>query len=367
MKASRLITVLGALAVVSGAAAQSTQAWVRETDLSNGMIYDIPLQPTGGTFAPPLAISTTGNTFELYAKGTAWDTKVYLLDTKIVRAYSPVADFQVTTEDPYVRGDVTSGRYVRRTRADRPFSVNVQVSGLVPGSPSQAENAVYFATHGCNYDPATYSGLEQSQYLIHDGNVGNGTILMNPVYHELNTPLATKACGEMVYTMVRYAADGLPDTIIAQPKIEVWPVAEAAIENIAENQVFIDRIPTVFLHYKDLYPDSRTYAQIYRGHAVLGTAGTQIAVSERKLGRHYNPDEAAEPATVPQTISVAVEGLSNYTPVDGIYTVEIYTETPFFNRAAERLAVVTFEVDRVISSRGKLSTSEEQKAPEASP
>lgn len=362
MKSSCLALALLATALVSlapPAAAQSTQAWVRETDLSNGMIYDIPLQPNGGTFAPPLAISTTGNTFELYARGTAWDTKVYLLDTKIIRAYSPAAQFTIATEDPYVRGDFTSSRYVKRTRADRPFTMNIAVSGLVATSPSQAERAVYFATHGCNYNTQTYSGLDLPQYLIHEGTLGNGTVALGPLYHELTGASASKACGEMVFTMVRYAADGVPDTIIAQPKIEVWPVASATVENLAASQIFIDRIPEVIFHYTDLYPDSRTYAQIYAGPAVLGTVGTVISATERKMGQYYNPTSGDLPATVPQTLSISVEGLSNYTPVDGIYTLEIITQTPFFSRAPERLAVITFEVDRVISSRGKLSTAEE--------
>jgi hypothetical protein len=340
-----------------------TQAWVRETDVTTGQMYDIALPTSlGGPFKPTLAIAQAGNTFQLYARGTAWDTKVYLLDTKLIRAYSPTAAFAINTEDPYVRGNVTSGQYVRRTRADRPFSMSIQVSGLVPGSPSQAENAVYFTTNGTNYNPTTYSGLNETPYQIHAGNVTNGTINLGPLYHELTGTTATKACGEMKYTMVRYAADGIPDTIIAEPKIEVWPVATATVENVSANQVFIDKIPLVVFHYKDLYPDSRTYVQIYKGPAVLGTVGTIVQTTERKMGTYYNPG-AGEPATVPQTLSVGVDGLSNYTPKDGIYTVEILTQTPFFNRATERLLVVTFEVDRVISSRGKLSTAEGATSP----
>ncbi|HSI65232.1 MAG TPA: hypothetical protein VLE43_19050 [Candidatus Saccharimonadia bacterium] len=360
MKSTRLNILLLLVASQVGLLAQSpsTQAWVRETDLANGMIYDIPLAANGGMFTPPLPISETGNIFELYARGTAWDTKVYLLDTKLIRAYSPASAFAINTEDSYIRGDVASGRYVRRTRADRPFSMTIQVSGLVPGSANQAENAVYFSTSGINYNPTTYSGLEEDEYVIQEGNVTNGTINLGPLYHELTGTSASKACGEMKYTMVRYAADGVPDTIIAQPKIEVWPVATATVENISANQVFIDRIPLVVFNYKDLYPDSRTYVQIYKGPAVLGTVGTIVETTERKMGAYYNPTGGTEPATVPQTLSVGVEGLSNYTPKDGIYTVEIITETPFFGRATERLAVVTFEVDRVISSRGKLSTAE---------
>lgn len=333
------------------------EAWVRETDLSTGLVYDIPLGPDGGMFTPPLPISEAGNTFELFARGTAWDTNVYLLDTKLIRAYAPVATLQVVSEDPYIRGDAGATRYVKRTRADRPYQVHVRTSGLVPGSPNPAENSVYYALHGCNYNPQTLSGIGQEQYLVEEGNLGNVDVTLGPIYHELNSPTATGACGEHIFTLVRHAADGVPDTVLAQPTLQVWPVASAEVENISAGQVFIDKIPSVVFHYKNTYPDSRTYVQIYPGPATLGTSGTVVTGSERRFGAHYNP-ELADSADVPQTVAITVDALSNYTSTDGIYTVEVLTETPFFGRTPERLAVLTFEVDRVISSRGKLSTSE---------
>ena len=359
MKSIRLNILLLLVASCGGlmAQAQQSQAWVRETDISTGQMYDIGLQPLGGGFTPTLAISEAGNRFELYARGTAWDTKVYLLDTKLIRAYSPAAAFTIDTGDPYVRGDVDSGRFVKRMRADQTYSVTLQVSGLVPGSASAAENSAYYVVNATNYNPVTYSGLDQEEYEIFSRVLPNGTLASGPMEHELTTP-GKYACGEMKFTMVRWAADGVPDTIIAQPKIEIWPVAKATIENIAENQVFIDKIPLVIFNYKDLYPDSRTYAQIYKGRYVKGTVGTVVQTTERKYGTHYNPGVGTEPASVPQTLAVGVEGLSNYTPKDGVYTVEILTETPYDSRQPVSLQKVTFEVDRVISSRGKLSTAE---------
>lgn len=130
------------------------------------------------------------------------------------------------------------------------------------------------------------------------------------------------------------------------------------MDNIHSGQVFIDRIPTLVVNLQRLYPDSRTYAQIYEGQAALGTAGTIVHGSERRFGRYYNPDLTEEPTNVPQNVMLSIDDLSNYASSDGIYTLEILTETPFFNRAPERLFVVTFEVDRVISSRGQISTAE---------
>ena len=354
----RSLLLAGLVVLTSTSAFAANESWVRQTDLDSGLIYDIPLGSTGGSFTTPLPISDAGSRFELFARGTAWDTNVYLLDTKLIRAYAPTATMTLTTEDPYVRGDPTGGQYVRRTRADRPFNVQIDVSGLVPTSPNLAERAVYFSCQGRNYDGTSYSGLNQPQYLISESNLGNGSVTLNPLYEELNNGTSLTACGDQTYTLIRYAADNVPDTILLQPKLEVWPVATATLENIAAGQVFIDRIPTVVFHLKSLYPDSYTYVQVYKGSSVLGTTGTIITGSERKFGAYYNPDPMVEPTNVPQTIDISIDDLSNYAALDGIYTIEVITRTPFFNRAPERLLSVTFEVDRVISSRGQLGTAE---------
>lgn len=353
----RLITPLLFASAIS-AAATSPEAWVRQTNLTNGLIYDIPLTETGGPFSAALPVSEQGSLFELYARGTAWDSKVYLLDTKLMRAYAPTISIAITAEDAYVRGDPASANYVRRTRADRPFSVAIQVAGLVATSAVQAERDVYFTCKGRHYDLETFSSLAQAEFLISESNLQNGTVALASLYHQLGSAALKDGCGEQTYTFVRYAADGVPDTILAQPKIEIWPVSSATVDNLTSGQVYIDRIPSVVLTLSHLYPDSRTYAQIYAGPAVLGTNGQLINGTERRYGQHYNPSHVEAPTNVPQNVAISMDDLSNYAANDGIYTLEVITETPFFGRAPERLMHVTFEVDRVISSRGQISTAE---------
>ena len=357
---SLMLLLMNAAAVT---AQDESEAWVRQTNLTNGLIYDIPLTETGGPFQAPLPVSESGSTFELFARGTAWDSKIYLLDTKLIRAYAPEVEIEIVSEDSYVRGDPASANYVRRTRADRPFGVNIQVAGLVDGSASQAEREVYFTCHGRNFDPLTFSGLDAPQYLISEANLGNGTTSAAGLYHQLTSPTLSEGCGEQIYTFVRYAADGVPDTILAQPKMEVWPVPAASLGNITAGQVFIDRIPPILVQFTNLYPDSRTFVQIYSGEQVLGTDGTKIKGTEREYGAYDNPTHTEASTNVPQNIEISMDDLSNYAATDGIYTLEVITETPFFGRAPERLLHITFEVDRVISSRGQISTSEVTAAP----
>jgi hypothetical protein len=341
-----------------GLPAQEPEAWVRQTDLSTGQVYDLPFTGSGGPYVSPMPVNNTGSLYELFARGTAWDSNIYLLDTKLIGTYNPEVAVTIATEDAYLRGDPAGTTFVKRTRADRPFTATIEVSGLVPDGETTAERAVYLAVQAKNYDPVTYSALDQPSYLLEDANLENGTHVLGPLYHQLTTPTLTAGNGEHSFTLVRYGSYGIPDTIMAQPKLEIWPVATAQVSTLSASQVFIDRIPAVVVTLNHLYPDSHTYVQLYEGPAVLGTAGAIIPGTERRFGRHYNPDLDEEPTNVPQTLSISIEDLSNHAADDGIYTLEVITHTPFFGRAAERLYHVTFEVDRVISSRGQLSTTE---------
>lgn len=337
---------------------QTPEAWVRQTDLTTGQIYDTPFTGSGGTYTAPLKVGTSGSLFELFARGTAWDSNIYLLDTKIIGTYNPQVSVSITSEDDYVRGDPAGSRFVKRTRADRPFSVNIQVQGLVADSSDPSEHDVYLGVQGKNYDPENYSSLNQAQYLIEESNLENGSYTFGPIYHQLTSPTLSSGNGEQTFTIVRYASYQVPDTIIAQPKIEIWPLASASVSNITPGQVFIDRIPSLVVTLSHLYPDSRTYVQVYKGNQALGTVGKMVNGTELRFGGYYNPDQAESSTNVPQSLTVSVDDLSNYASEDGIYTLEVVTYTPFFGRTAERLFHVTFEVDRVITSRGQISTME---------
>ena len=62
--------------------------------------------------------------------------------------------------------------------------------------------------------------------------------------------------------------------------------------------------------------------------------------------------------TVPQNEVITVENWEDMIPVDGTYTVEVRSMSPFDNWATERLATVTFSVNRKITIRGQVTTME---------
>ncbi len=351
------IIVFLALWICQQLPAQS-QAWVRQTVLGSALVYDIPINGTlnKNAFNSMLPIGDQGSLFQLFASGTAWDTNIYLLDSKLLYTYSPAAGCSITSEDSYVRG--TGNSCVYRTRADRPIDIRIGVSGLVDDGEELAEKCVYYACSGVKYDSTTYSSLNQPTRLLHESTLGNCNKSVSGVYHELDSASPSHACGEQSYKFIRYESDGVPATILTEPKVEIWPVATATIENIEHNKLYIDRLPAVIVKLKDLYPDSCTHVQIYKGTEALGKVGTVVEGTKHCFGRHYNPDLEGEPTNVPQCRTLSIPDLSNYANRDGTYTLEVITETPFFNRAPERLINITFSVDRTITTRGRISSSE---------
>src|SRR5690606_7181323 len=107
--------------------------------------------------------------------------------------------------------------------------------------------SVYFTMGRCVYNTAEYSSLGQDPDMQIEKYLPNGTYSIDSVYHELGAPWSTSACGEHMFIFERRGDDGLPDSPIAQVKLEVWPIATAILRNIEPNAVYVDRIPDVRL------------------------------------------------------------------------------------------------------------------------
>ena len=349
------LLLLPALAGAALAQQHQGQAFVRVTDLFTQGTTIIGVQSVNQGFA--MDIGKKGAVFELFATD-AWGQNLTLVDTKTVNVYTPQASLVLQSQDPYIRGDIASLSSVRRTRADRPFTLSVGISGFV----SSGSNRMEYQTNRIRYSLATYCALESQPpgfAPAANPNIGNTSwsVVEAP---DLN--LAGEdpryACGE--HTFAIYWADPAFDAVgggifMAKCAIEVWPMSLATIEGLSEGRTYVDRLPTVTVDCRHLYPDSRTYARIYKGPRSNDAQADPIAGTERQFGEFYVSGELAP--VVPQNYSVAIDDLSRHTPEDGVYTLEVVTHTPFA-RNGERLAHVTFEVDRIISTRGQLSTRE---------
>ncbi len=340
------IAVCGALVGLFPSDARSENI-VRQTQLSSGVQYDFITGNDQGTAQSSLPIEEGGASYELFARGSAWDTNLYFLDRKIVGFYLPKSEIILETEDQTHEWAGANG--VRRTRADRPFSVAIRVWGLTPNdpeAPDAAKKTLY--THTAqNYDD-TYTPNGNAEYTLASYYMGNSNPEITPVYTQLTPASPTKAMGIERFTVSTLKDETVRQTSIVDEKmLIVWPISEAFIEGMEPGAKIRDNLPKIIVRYKDLYPASLSYMQIYKGPENLGTVGTLIPSTQR----WHN-------TTVPQNEVISLENWENLIPEDGTYTLEILSCTPFDNWQPERLSSVTFSVNRKIKLNGQVTTSE---------
>lgn len=338
---------LAAAVVVCALAGQArAENIIRQTQLHNGLTYDIVTSADSGSHNAKMPMEPGGSVFELYAYGSAWDTNLYFLDKKVVGHYLPQASIDIQTGDAY--HDWWNPQAPPRTRADKPYQLAISVSGLTADTtaPRAAQEVLY--THvGQNYDD-TYTPNGNGEYVINSFYMFNQEPSFSPVYTSLTPMAPTKAMGIEKFTIT-----SLTDATITEPSILdeeyliVWPVSEASIDGLVNGMTLRDSLPNIVVRYEDLYPLSYTYVQIYQGAPQLGASGNPFGSSIR----WHN-------TIVPQNEVVSIENWEDMIPADGQYTIEVITLTPFDNWQAERLAYLTFNVNRKVRVNGQVITSE---------
>ena len=317
---------------------------IRQTLLDSGLVYDYFTDADSGNTISYHPLTGGGACYELFARGTAWDTNLYFLDKKVVGFYLPQGSIQVLTEDAWTH--LTTG--IPTTRADKPFTLAIQVSGLTtdPTAPLAARQVLYTRV-GQNFTDSYVPG-PNAEYTLTSLHMGNASPSYTPIYTALTPMAPTKSMGIERFTLSSLPDETIPaSSILSEARVLVWPVSEAFFHGIDSSTMIRDNLPRFSIQYKDLYPVSLTYARIYQGPSALGAAGTVIPGSTRW---HW--------ATVPQNEAITVENWEDLIPQDGIYTVEVLSMTPFDDWATERLASVTFTVNRKVTIRGQVTTME---------
>lgn len=319
---------------------------IRQKVLNYGLQYDIVTTDNSGNGIAKLPMQAGGSSFELFAHGSAWDTNVYFLDRKVIGHYLPVGTIQIQTGDSY--HDWFNPQAPPRTRADKPYQLAISVSGLTadPTAPRAAREVLY--THvGQNYD-STFTPNGHDEYIVSSFYMFNQQPNFSPVYTSLTPMAPTKAMGIEKFTLSSLTDQTVKESsILDEDYLIVWPVSEAIIEGIQPGMTIRDSLPNIVVRYKDLYPLSYTYIQIYQGPATLGASGSFFGSSIR----WHN-------TVVPQNEIVSIENWENMIPDDGQYTLEVVTLTPFDNWTAESLKTVTFNVNRKVKVNGQVVTSE---------
>jgi hypothetical protein len=348
------ILLASLLASITWAQAQTNGGYtnfIRQKQLPSGVEWDMTNIAANGESQSALAINPGGAQFELWSVNTI-TAEQYMLDSRYVGSYVPIGGVVIRSEDPY---DI-----VPRTRADRPFYVDVTVAGLLSGAlDPEASKKVNFLRHVQSYGAAgTGMNLDRTQ-----------ATLLSQNYIESNTPTNTPSTLTFAINAVpgadrakvrgeeRFSIFSLPDertnsetgqtysapaSQLGSQFIQIWPVADGALAGITDNQLIRFKVPALTITLNDLYPDSHTYAQVYKGAPQLGTTGKIVPGSSIVIND-----------TVPQSRILSVTDYDDSFDEDGKWTMEIVTKTPF---GLDRLAYVSFTLDRILQMNGSVTT-----------
>ncbi|MEM9281981.1 MAG: hypothetical protein AAGA96_09155 [Verrucomicrobiota bacterium] len=309
-----------------------------DSDPANDLDWDISVEQQG-TQLSPLPINPFGARFELWAIKSDPLTD-YLVDTTYVNSYVPVSTVQITSEDPY--------EVIPRTRADRPFTVRIEVSGMSanPSDPDAARS-VKLLRHVQSYgDSGTGQNIDRGQAtLLSQGSLtDNGVEILDYDLTSIPGTDRTKVRGEERFSVFSLADYQAPESQLDSQFIQVWPVAESNVDGISPGQKIKGVAPEVDVELIDLYPDSWTYAQVYPGAPELGTDGTLVPGSSLLVD-----------GTIPRSETISLTDWDSVIDEDGTWTLEIITVTPF---GSDRLDYVTFDVERTIQVNGAVTSVE---------
>jgi hypothetical protein len=264
----------------------------------------------------------------------------YLLDTKYVSAYLPAADVSIRSEDPYTT--------IPRTRADRPFFVDLKVDGILAGDGvPEASKAVKLLRHVQSYKVAGVGqdlDHRQATLLNQAMLTQNGPQTLTYALSSVTSADRAKIRGEEHFHVFSLADGSTPESQVSSRYVQIWPVADGAISGIKPNEKLRAKMPDLTLALNDLYPDSKTYAQVYEGTARLGMTGKLIRGATVVIND-----------SIPNSRVLSLKDYDSVFDKDGLWTIELLTETPF---GIDRLAFVTFTIDRAIELHATFTTIE---------
>lgn len=338
MKAKLIIAVAALILCQADALAQTYTNFIRQVQLPTGVEWDVTVENTGEQLSP-LAIDPGGARFELWTVKSDPLTS-YMLDTKYVGSYVPIAQVRIVSDDPY--------ELIPRTRADRGFRVEITVSGLLSGATDpEASKSVNLFRHVQSYGPnGTGVNLNRKNAtLLSTASISeNGTVTLTYAVTAVPGGDRLKVRGEERFSVFSLADYQAPESQLDSQFIQVWPVADATIDGLQNGMVIDGKAPTFSIDLNDLYPDSWTYAQVYQGAPRLGVNGTIVPGSSKVID-----------VSVPQNADLIIPDWDDVFDADGQWTLEVVTVTPF---GVDRLAYVTLELDRIITVNGGVTSRE---------
>lgn len=342
-----IYAIATATALFSPVGGQTTSTtytnFIRQVQLPSGVEaeeIDKSYVEKSGQKHSELAINPTGARFELHTLSSD-PFASYLLDTRYVGGVVPLAEVTIRTED------TTS--LLPRTRADRPFWVDVEVSGLstVADDPDYAKK-VKFLHHiqsygtvgdGTNLDRNQATLVSQS--FLEESKVHTFTFALSSV----PGVSLSKRRGEERFTVFSLEGYQSPESQLSTQFVQIWPVADGTLSGITSGETIKFTIPTISIAVNDVYPGATIYAEIYPGPKQSGYVSGVIVPGS---GRPYTYD-------VPKNDVLTADNWGSVLTADGPWTMVLLTSTPF---GIDELDYVEFNVDRTISVNGSVTTIE---------
>jgi hypothetical protein len=271
-----------------------------------------------------------------------------LLDSMYVGPDVPRATIDIVT------GDDNPDRPTLRTRADQPFTVTITTSKIDPAG-LDVSKSVTLTHHVQSYGEDGWGeNIDRTLATLltsESTNENKDHVVIHPAGGALAAlpefaGNVTKVRGEERFSVFSVTDNQDPMNLIAPQQItsryvQIWPVADGAITGIVQDQVIHFDMPPLSFTLNDLYPDSHTYAQVYPGEVQVGAEGTSIV------------SKTLYQATPESLVLVVNNDWGHVIPTDGRWTLELLTDTPF---GTDRLAYVTFTVDRAMRVNGSIST-----------
>ncbi len=302
--------------------------FIRQVQYPTEVIWDMTVAAAGQRQSA-LPIDPGGARFELWTVNSVGPTS-HLLASSYVGTYIPIATLEINTEDTTAE--------IKRTRADRPFSVTFKVDGLRKGEDDPLPSkSVDFLWHVQSYgEGGTGENLDRTQAIqqAYTSIKENGEVTLNFALNSVPGADRSKVRGEERFTIYSLEDYQAPASQLAGDTVQIWPVADGAIDGLTSGQLVRYAVPQLTFTLRDLYPFSTTYAQAYQGNAQLGMEGKILPGSALVV------DES-----VPVSRTLVVDDYGEALGADGIWTIELLTKTPF---GIDRLAYVTFNLDRTM-------------------
>ena len=338
MKTSLLLAITAVLASagISPLLAEAGYTnFVRQVQLGTKVQWDVVV-PSKGTSVSPLAVDALGTRFELWTVKSGDPPVSYLLDNSFVGTFSPEGSVAIATEDKKASPP--------RTRADRPFDISIEVRGLLNGAdvPDGAK-ALKLLRHVQSYGTkGTGSNIDRGQATLLSQTLltTNGTIPLSYDLTSIPGGDRTKIRGEERFSL--YTVD--TNEQLASKTVQIWPVADGGISGLTDGTTIRMKMPPLTVSLNDLYPESNTYVQVYKGAPALGTSGRIVPGSSLVVRQN-----------VPEDRVLLLEDYDAVFDDDGKWTMELLTTTPF---GTDRLAYLSFTIDRTITVNGTVTTCE---------